>query len=697
MIGIGFVGRWHILSDGLASGIEEEFVMRRSKIGQLVTRIAISMVILLALLFPLAEVSWAVSAPEGPQYPGLKKRIAVLDFEVKAPKAPRNLGSGMAEMLITALHQTGRFIVLERQAIEDILKEQRLGMSGAVKSETEAQVVEILGAQVLVKGAITELDEKSEGGGLALPFGGVKGGLTIGKVTGHVAIDVRMFDANTGVILDSHRSEATVSEAALGLVLAGGKIDLGAVGFQKTPLGKAIRQAIDESVSFIVRKMEAIPWQGRVVLSEGGKVYVNAGRELGLPPGCYLEVYKRGKELIDPDTGLSLGFQITKIGLIQAEQVEDKFSICRLVGGSPGSKGDIVKLIPAEQAQMVLAELGRVPGEAAVGPGKFAGGTIGAAGERGIPSMSIVVVIPERHIQRQIPDPAGETEIIRKLVENGFNVVDQKKVNEIRYSELVFTALKDARAAISIGRDFGADIAIIGEAFSEFAGRMPSNMISCRARVEARVIDMNTGRILAADGREASAMDISENVAAKKALRQAGSELADYFIECLKSRSQVSEGVTTRRIELLLTGIESYRQLIEFERVLKGLPGVMDVQRRSFSERMARFDVTASIEPMQLADEIYLHKFDSFQIEIGSFTESKLEVMILPAASSSTATPCEARTHLPLTQVRASNRVRGRPFTPFRACSFLRVWRQVGMSIIRQKVGVSLPGLILYK
>lgn len=598
-----------------------EFSMRRSGIGWLLIPIAVFMVILLALLFPLAEISWAVTAPGGPQYTAMKKRIAVLDFEVKAPEAPRDLGSGMAEMFITSLHQTGRFIVLERKAIADILEEQKLGMSGAIKSGTEARVGEMLGAQILVKGTITELDERSEGGGITLPFGGGKGGLSIGKVTAHVVLDIRMFDANTGVILDSHRSEATVSETAVGLVLAGGRIDLNAASFQKTPLGKAIRQAIDDAVKFIVGKMETVPWQGRVVLSEEGKVYVNAGRELGLPVGCYLEVYKRGKELTDPDTGLSLGFQMTKIGLIQVEQVEDKFSICKLVGGSPGSKGDIVKLIPPEQAQTVLAELGKVQGEAAVGPGK-------TVGERGIPSALIVVVIPERHIHRYIPDPAGETEIIRKLVENGFNVVDQRKVSEIRYSEVVFTALKDPSAAISIGRDFGADMVIIGEAFSEFAGTMHSNMVSCRARVEARIIDMNTGRILAADGREASAMDISEDVAAKKALRQAGSELADYFIERLKSGGQVSEGVTTRHIEVLLTGIESYGQLIEFEKALRELQGVTNVQRRSFAEGAARFDVTASIEPMQLADKLYLHKFSSFRIEIGSFTQSKLEVMV---------------------------------------------------------------------
>lgn len=581
--------------------------MRRSEIRW----VLISILISLTLLFSLAEVLWAAT-PGGSQYPELKKRIAVLDFDVKAPKAPRDLGSSMAEMLITALHSTGRFIVLERKAIEDILKEQGIGMSGAIRAGTEARVGEMLGAQVLIKGTITEFDEIVEG------EAGI-GNIKLKKIKGHVVIDIRMFDANTGVILDSRRSEATVSDLAVSLSSQGGKIDL----TQKTPLVTAIRQAIDEAVKFIVGKMESVPWQGRVVESEAGRVYVNAGRELGLPLGCYLEVYKRGKELVDPDTGISLGFQITKIGLIQVEQVEDKFSICKLIAGSPGSKGDIVKIIPPEKVTEVREELSKAPSETAVKPSR---------GEL-IPSMTVVVVIPERHIQRHIPDPAGETEIIRKLVESGFNVVDQKKVEEIRYNELVFTALKDARAAISIGRDFGADVIIIGEAFSEFAGRV-SNMISCRARIEARIIDINTGRILAADGREASAIDISEDIAAKKALRQAGSNLADYFIERLKNIGQTPEGPTTRRIELLLTGIESYGQLRDFENALKGLSGVINVQRRSYSENTARFDVTASIDPMELADKLYDCKFSSFRIEISSFTQSKLEVMVLPATSN---------------------------------------------------------------
>ena len=36
---------------------------------------------------------------------------------------------------------------------------------------------------------------------------------------------------------------------------------------------------------------------------------------------------------------------------------------------------------------------------------------------------SVMIIVPEVHIQRPIPDPAGETEIIRRFIESGFKVL----------------------------------------------------------------------------------------------------------------------------------------------------------------------------------------------------------------------------------------------------------------------------------
>ncbi len=151
-----------------------------------------------------------------------------------------------------------------------------------------------------------------------------------------------------------------------------------------------------------------------------------------------------------------------------------------------------------------------------------------------------MVVIPEIHIRRPVPDPAGETEIIRKFLEKGLNVVDQQQIENLRYDARVTNAVKNSSAAATLGTEFGADIIIIGEAFSEFASNQ-GNMVSCRARVEARAIETSTGRILAANGTHAGGADISELVAGKTALRNAGSELADYFIKQICQNKTMSK------------------------------------------------------------------------------------------------------------------------------------------------------------
>lgn len=307
-------------------------------------RRSILVVSLLAMVVAYV-VGSAVSAQEL-GYTGPKKRIAVVDFECKAPRSSWKVGSGMAEMLITALHQTGRFIVLERKAIQDVIEEQDLGASGRLRPETAAKIGDILGAQVLIRGAITEYSQRESGGGL----GGISKegfGFGIAGTTGHVTLDIRMYDATTGVVLESHRADKEITERGLALGGRVGDITIGTAGFKKTPIGKATRAAIEDAVQFIVGKMEAMPWQGRVVLAKEGKIYLNAGSNSNVKVGTAFDIYRPGEELIDPETGLSLGSEEEKIGSIQVVKVEEKFSIGKAISGSGFAREDIVRL-PSE-------------------------------------------------------------------------------------------------------------------------------------------------------------------------------------------------------------------------------------------------------------------------------------------------------------------------------------------------------------
>ncbi len=283
-------------------------------------------------------------APVYPPYHGPKKRIAVTKFENKVlgVYGNWNLGDGFAEMLTTELMKTGRFIVVERHALEDVVSEQELGQTGLIRKETAARVGEVLGAQILVRGVVSEFDMKQSGGGGGIGIGGVRLGLKGSNA--HVAVDIRMIDATTGQVLHSHNAVGNASSTGLGIGITEGIVDFNASGFQKTPLGQATRQAIHDAVNFIVGRMESVPFTAKVIKFSDGKVYINAGSLTGIRRGDKFYAYSRGEEIIDPDTGLNLGSEETLIGTVEVREVKEKYSIGFLISGSDSlERGDILK------------------------------------------------------------------------------------------------------------------------------------------------------------------------------------------------------------------------------------------------------------------------------------------------------------------------------------------------------------------
>lgn len=281
-----------------------------------------------------------------PPYNGPKKRIAVLEFDNKVSNRwwdrSWNIEERMTEMVITELMATDRFIVVERGALDEVLAEQDLGDSGRVRQETAAKVGEVLGAQVLIKGAITEFIEKESGGAGGILVSGIGIG---GKTTeGHVAMDMRLIDATTGQILQSHRAEGKIKKSGLGGIAFFKGVAFGGTTFKKTALGKAVRTSVVDAVRFVVANMEQQAWQGMVVKVDGNKVYINAGYNMNIGNDMMFTVFSKGEELIDPETGLSLGSALTRSGTIRVVQVAEKFSIAQTVEGSGFKRGDIIKM-----------------------------------------------------------------------------------------------------------------------------------------------------------------------------------------------------------------------------------------------------------------------------------------------------------------------------------------------------------------
>lgn len=207
-------------------------------------------------------------------YDGPKARVAVSKFVVKAPKAIGTVGDGVADMLATALFNSNRYIVLERQALADVLAEQDLGASGRVRQETAARIGQIEGAELLVMGTVTEFEPGNAGidastgaqmgtqaGCAAGVWGCVVGGL-VGAFAGsyrssHLAIDLRIIDARTSRVIGATSVQGQATDiAGLGSI-AGPSLGVGLSGYARTPMELALRIAIQEGVKFVVSKTPA--------------------------------------------------------------------------------------------------------------------------------------------------------------------------------------------------------------------------------------------------------------------------------------------------------------------------------------------------------------------------------------------------------------------------------------------------------
>jgi len=83
--------------------------------------------------------------------------------------------------------------------------------------------------------------------------------------------------------------------------------------------------------------------EGAVIQIKGDQVYLNLGADV-VEKGEVLMAMKPGEELIDPDTGLSLGGETEDLGELQLTSVSEKFSIGKPLDFNVSrlSRGDLV-------------------------------------------------------------------------------------------------------------------------------------------------------------------------------------------------------------------------------------------------------------------------------------------------------------------------------------------------------------------
>ncbi len=280
------------------------------------------------------------------EYKGLKQAIGCKEFENQAGWSGNwEIGNNLSIMLESALFDTGRFVIVEREKLTDVIAEQDLAASGrTAKAGKVAQTGLIRSARYIATGAVTTVDEKQSGGNAGISIGGFRVGG--GKSDAQVTVIVKLIDTTTGEIVAKESITGKAGNVGLNVGVSAGIVNTDLGGFKKTPLGQAAQDCINKAAEFIAKKMEQFPFEGSVIkVANNGQVLINRGSEFGMEAGQELTMTTQGELLTDPDTGEVLGNEEGEtIGKVKVAKVTEKVSYCDVLEGEKNpAAGTVVK------------------------------------------------------------------------------------------------------------------------------------------------------------------------------------------------------------------------------------------------------------------------------------------------------------------------------------------------------------------
>jgi curli biogenesis system outer membrane secretion channel CsgG len=268
---------------------------------------------------------------------GLRYSITVTKFENQAGwHGQWDIGDAWGTVLTDMLNQTGSFIVLgESDMRAAALDEQDFASSGRTAGGGKAPVTgQMTPAQLLVKGAITHVQDTTASGGGGVRIKGFNIGGKGGK--GEINATIYVVDSTTGMVLASTNVVGVSKRKGANIGYSTGSWGAAFGGEKNDNVGLAVQDACSQAVDFLKAQLPNIQWTGSVVMVKDGKVYINRGSREGVGVGQQFSVGEV-EVLRDPDTGEVLDEDMTQVATIQVSEVKEKLSICSVTSGDAGA------------------------------------------------------------------------------------------------------------------------------------------------------------------------------------------------------------------------------------------------------------------------------------------------------------------------------------------------------------------------
>lgn len=252
-----------------------------------------------------------------------------------------NNSDRLQTMIESAIAETGKFRVMERQRMKALMGEQVRAKGGMVTTNQPGKIGGFEGADFLIYGTITSVSARSAsdiGSNLVSGLLGNKNANCTNRFA-TLALDVKITDADSGEIRYVKRLNETVKSAT------------SCSGSASVDVPQLLRSAANKVATGLVTTL--YPIQIASVQGDGSFI-LNYG-EGAVEPGAIMAVYSKGESIRDPSTGEVIGNNETRLGYVRISEVMGRLSkaTAASVFAQPVAIGSVVRVASAEEVKQL--------------------------------------------------------------------------------------------------------------------------------------------------------------------------------------------------------------------------------------------------------------------------------------------------------------------------------------------------------
>ena len=250
----------------------------------------------------------------------------------------QTLSALFTQRLMTGLTQTNKFSVLDRESFGALIEEKAMLRAFDAPLGEQAKLAETLGADYLLVGNVTQaFIEKIEQRLEAANF-------TVTEYKARFDFSFRLIDNSTKqVALTMDVQKYLENDEVRKLADETNTQEWNASQIRDAFLAIAANDVIEKIIDSVYPvKIAAIQDDGIIILNQGGE---------RMKAGTIFDVFTMGKEIIDSDTGQSLGKVENKVATIEVQRVANNLSYAKITEGNQDklSEGLVCRVRTAEK------------------------------------------------------------------------------------------------------------------------------------------------------------------------------------------------------------------------------------------------------------------------------------------------------------------------------------------------------------